>query len=737
MMTKTKFFKYISVVVFQFIILLSIFVLNTKNVQASYSSNVPPGMDYNQMSQKQVSGSYTGGVFVTDPAIQKTLITGDTNGAGIANNAFGGMVNGVYPALIDIGGRNPQGALWSTDDTSLDVDKSHTISMWIYFNTGAIDGGLAFVLQNDPRGAKALSTITKDSKTALAPSETLGVFAADQNNLTHLSGAIQNSWALEMDTELNNSGLIDNSFDNGLSTTGNMHIAAGYPDKESSYTPLSNGAYSLNHDNPDYHQVGNEGEGYYWHHLVITYNPNGDGTANITYKFNDKNQDGTKNTNTGTETATNPIESSKTYKVDLSNFNLKSGQKLRWGLVGRGSLATIETLESVDTVVDASITSDTIDTTQDRVLSGSNDYVNAGDKMTLRYNLKYKSGQVDWAKIYSKINIPDNLTVTGGIINYGNGTSETLTAAEVKNGVLGHQLKQSLNSSNDTATVDVYATTPSLVTKDTKVSGKDATFLGDTYVGDVTTQDFTIRNNVTKDLNISSTSSSSMAINKSENATIAGNLKYGDGSNFDSYGADLYVNIDGEDQATIEVTTSDDSSQINFSEILSGESLGVGSHTVKIYAKDSYGNTSKTLTFTITVADKYANLVVGGDYSFDSMNSMYVGTVRRKGDWDIKVNTSNSSWKLSASATKLTGTDGDDFSGAIIYKNGDSVQTMQDQVVEIGESSDPQTGTIDIDKEYWKNSDTGILLQSNRGSKESKKYTGEIKWTLTDDLEND
>ncbi|APX71701.1 hypothetical protein M5C72_00715 [Companilactobacillus allii] len=731
-MAKRKFLKYTSIIFFQLIIVLTAFALNTKNIQAeetpSYLTEIPPGMDYNQVKSK---------IFVTDTA-SKTLITGDKNGSGISNNAFGSPVNGVFPAFIDIGGTNsPQGTLWSTDDTSFDVTKSHTISMWTYFNTEPIDGGLAFVLQNDPRGVQALSTVTSDSKTALAPVETLGVWASDQNNLTHVSGAIQNSWALEMDTSLNNSGLVNDSFDDGLSTTGNMHIAAGYPGMESSYTPLSNGAYKLNHTDPDYHLVSGEGSGYFWHHLEITFNPNGDGTANVTYKFNDKNLDGSKNTNTGTETATNPIASSNTFKIDLSNFNLKDGQKLRWGLVGRGTSKSISTLESVDTLVDAGITTDTIDTTQDKTLSGSNDYVNAGDNMTLRYNLKYKSGKVNWANIYSKIKIPANLTVTGGIINYSNGTSESLNASEVSNGTLAHQLSQSLNSSNDTATVDVYATTPSLVTKDTKVNGEVAAFFGDTYAGNVTTQDFTIRNNVTKDLNISSTSPTSTSIKKSDSATINGNLKYGNGSDFDSYGVDLYVNIDGKDQDTTQITPDTDKSELNFSEVLSGTTLGVGTHTVKIYAKDSYGNTSQTLTFTITVEDKYANVAAADDLKFQNMTSNYVGIVKRDGDWNIKVTTANSPWELTATAKKLVGSDGDDFDGSIIYKNGSSIQSMQDQIVRIGGSTEAQTGTIDIGKEYWKDSNDGVLLQSNAGDKKSPKYTGVITWTLTDDLEND
>ncbi|WP_125762147.1 hypothetical protein [Companilactobacillus hulinensis] len=670
-----------------------------------------------------------------------TLLTGGVNSAMPSQSGFPNVNNNTYPASLTFGGsNNKQGVLWSNDANMLDLTKSQTFSFWINSSYTTMEGGIAFVLQNDPNEIQALSTVTNNSALSLAPQETLGVWASDTGNLLHTSGAIQNSWALEIDNDVNNLGSINNSFDMGL-TPGKAHIITGYPGKESSYTKLSNGAYQLNQSNPDYHLLGGEGSGYYWHHLVVMYNPNSDGkTAEITYKFNDILENGKKNNNTGTETITNPIESSRHETINLKNtFNLADSQKkIRWGLVGYGNATmTSVTLENISTLLDADITSQVLDNTQNKTLNDENNYVNAGDSVTLRYNLKYTDGQSDWDRIFANINIPQGLTVTGGTITYANGVKELLSSSEVSDGKFGHLMSSALNKSNDTAVVDINTVAPTLVTKDTDVKGETATFEGNSYVGSTTTQDFVIRNNVTKKLNISSTSPSYISIEKSKEATINGSLEYGDGSDFDDYGADLYVSVNGENQEPVQITTNNDKAKIDFGQVLSGSNLNTGDNVVKMYAKDSYGNTSETLTFTINVTDKYANVEASPKFEFNDMNSTYVGTVKRKGDWNVVVTTANSPWELTASATKLTGNNGDNFSGSIVYKDGDSVQTMQDQTVKIGGSTEPQTGTIDIEKDFWKNnSDEGILLQSTDGTKISDNYTGVITWNLTDAPEN-
>ena len=769
MLDKTKVARYVSIIFVQLFVLLGVFIFGGQVVEADFKSELPLSMDYNEVQEQPLYDpsdyggkvlGWTTGIFAsrakdlnpsTDGAVPQDasflpLITGDKNSAQFTYNALP-TANGTQAGDVSFGGLSyHQGVLWSNNANMLDVTKNQTYSMWVSPSAPVIDGGFAFVIQNDkskdPQGIQALSTMKDfDSNYVFTPQEAFGVWASDIGNTVHGAGAIQNSWALEIDNDINDTGKVNNSFDMGLKTN-EMHISTGFPGQSSSYTPVGLGAYALNQTDPDYHVYGGEGPGYYWHHLTVIFNPNSDGkTADITYKFNDKLQDGSKNTNTGTETLTNPIESTRTQTINLQKtFNLAADQtKVRWGLVGYSvNSKTSVALESVSSFVDANITTDTIDTTQNRKLDDVNKYVNAGDNMTLRFNLKYNSGQVDWNKIYGAIDVPKNLSVAGGLITYSDGSTEPISSSEVTNGTVEHILSKALNDDNKTATVDIHATAVSSVPEETPVDGTHATFRGDTYAGDVTTQDFIIRNpKLNRKLDISSPTEKTINIMKSEEATITGDLTYDDGTEFDDYGAGLYVNINGTDQDPVNFTADSTGKKITFGEVLSGASLNEGANTVTIYAKDSYGIKSDKLTFTINVSTKYANVEASPKFEFNDMNSTYVGTVKRKGDWNVVVTTANSPWELTASATKLTGNNGDNFSGSIVYKDGDSVQTMQDQTVKIGGSTEPQTGTIDIEKDFWKNdSDEGILLQSTDGTKISDNYTGVITWNLTDAPEN-
>ncbi|WP_125565513.1 hypothetical protein [Companilactobacillus insicii] len=766
MTSKVKLIRYTIIILIQVVFLSILFAFDTQIDKASLMSEMPAGMDYNQVDEAPIRapGDYGGpilrwtkGIFalrnkdlnddngtVPQDATRLPLITGNANSAIPSFNGFITQ-SGVQPGNISFGSSSPsttfQGVAWSNNSSMLDLTSNQTYSMWIATTDKDIDGGFAFVIQNDKtkdrQGIQALSTIDNfDGGYSLAAPETMGVWANDLGLFSHGSEAIQNSWALEIDNTVDNSGGANHSFDMGLDSD-KMHISTGFPGQAKSYTALGMNAYKLNHSDPDYHVYGGEGPGYYWHHLTIIYNPNKDGkTADITYKFNDKLEDGSKNKNTGTETLTNPIESTETKTINLQNtFNLASGQtKVRWGLVGYGDKGkTIVSLESITSFVDADITTQTIDKTQNRTLDSDNKYVNAGDEMDLRFDLKYNSGKENWDKIYGVMDMPKNLSFTGGTINYADGTTESISASEISDGSVKHVLSKALGPDNKSATVDIYANAISSVPQETPVSGTHATFRGDTYAGDVTTQDFIIRNpKLNRKLNISSPTPSTINIMKTADATIEGSLSYDDSTDFDDYGADVYVNINGTDQKPVNFAPDSTGKKITFGEVLSGESLNEGKNTVTIYAKDSYGMTSDKLIFTINVSDKYANLVTDSKYSFGAINSAYIGTVKRSGDWNVKVNTENSPWELTASASKLTGTNGDNFPGSIIYKDGNSVQSMQDQNVRIGQSIEPQTGTVDITKDYWKNDENGILLQADNGSKTSNNYTGVITWTLTD-----
>src|SRR5699024_3821774 len=96
--------------------------------------------------------------------------------------------------------------------------KKQTLSMWLYFGSvkdpRGIPDGMAFVLQNDDRGANAISKLNGKVNNG----ETLGVWGSDGNkDVTNTDAgyggvtpiqkqAIQNSVAIEFDTETNHYG---------------------------------------------------------------------------------------------------------------------------------------------------------------------------------------------------------------------------------------------------------------------------------------------------------------------------------------------------------------------------------------------------------------------------------------------------------------------------------------------------------------------------------------------------
>lgn len=115
-----------------------------------------------------------------------------------------------------VNGEGQVGGIWGDPSRNnyISTDKKQTISMWINMSKVAkytdLGDGFAFVLQNDDRKTNAMAT-TKD-KSRIDNGETLGVWGydnyPDEDPVTGAkdvaSDAIQNSWALEIDSHLNN-----------------------------------------------------------------------------------------------------------------------------------------------------------------------------------------------------------------------------------------------------------------------------------------------------------------------------------------------------------------------------------------------------------------------------------------------------------------------------------------------------------------------------------------------------
>lgn len=688
------------------------------------------------------------------------------------SNALSGNPANANTGVFGLWSKNAhQSVLWSNDNDEMNLDKDQYFSFWFWGDDSdvlshASTGGLAFVLQNDPRQQNAFSysnvngtiTATKDMK--FAPDETLGAFAADQNS-PHLGNAIKNSWALSLDMHPNISGNMNDAFDDGVyngipNGTGNVYISAGYPGESSTYSQgILNGGYVMPRSHVD---VGNmsyaNGVGL-WHHLRILYSAPKDGgnDADITYWFNDLNEDGSQNTNTSSDSQANPKMISRTYPLDLSKFNVDKnadGKRLvRWGLTARDDSSITRmsaVLENASPVVNVKITPQIVDVTQDnRVLTPENEYVNSNDKLIFRYIMQYADGINEWSKIKSFITIPTgiNLNTTDyGKITYGNST-EAITNPKYSDGYFQYGLTKSLgptesSTSSKSATMDVNTTAQAADNTEVKVDGVENFFNGDYYIGHSKTQNFIIRGKQIKTMQLTTTSDSTIQVVTGGKVELNGVLKYENDSAFINPGAEVYLNVNGDAKKAINVpiSSSGDNKSLDISDAISKElttefndgKLNSGANTVTVYARDSYGNKSNTLTFTIKVMDKAANLILNSEgYAFNSMQASQRGLIHRNGSWKVNVYSVNASWELEASGTPLK--NGNTvFDGEMVYKTGDSILPMTTQVP-ISSSDEVDGTSTTIIGDNW-STDSGILLKSNGKTELAGKYTGTIDWDL-------
>lgn len=344
--------------------------------------------------------------------------------------------------------KNQTGAIWSNNDKNyLDVTKKQTLSMWVYFgnmtsNIGIPDG-MAFVLQNDNRGAEAIS---KRGST-VNNGETLGVWGSDYGTTPIQDQAIQNSFALEFDTYTNSATATQgNSFDSLAYTginhlNGPGHIAWSLPGESTTYQKVGIKTYAMIHHLGANSAVNGSGIDFSfskittnsfkdgWNHVTIEYIPNSDGkTAEINYRFRDKTYFGT---------AKKP-EVEGTADVNLDTFHLNGSKKLRYGFTastGNNSDITDAVIfESMPSLVDAEDNSYVVNKTdstrignrstsnaevnqnvnlfddQDANLPTSK-YAHPGDKLTFNYMLHFLSGEIKTDGVNANLTLPDNVTL--------------------------------------------------------------------------------------------------------------------------------------------------------------------------------------------------------------------------------------------------------------------------------------------------------------------------------------
>lgn len=472
--------------------ILTIFAFNTNKVSASLTSSndltvlkdAPNGLPVSSyMSNGTPISPIASSLFsLKYPYMTNSAQIVDHNGA---NTPIGNVVS-----LAN--GKKTYGSIWSTDQT-FDINKPQTISAWLYFGSGTGDTaainseGIAFVLQNDKRGVQALGAAYDGLGVYGFDNSITGVSDSPTQSISYIaSTAIQNSIALEFDTQLNspdkpdigpifqktttifgittpslNSQNSQNSLDTAtgknipadLGLPGSLtygagggygHIAVTYPAFTGTYAQFDVSAQAASkypgfdqlttmvHENKMETSLTDSKDSnnnpVYWHHVTINWTPapSGSKIATLSYHLRDINKDGTEN------------NSSKVIHddvpVDTTKLNTTSG-KVRWGFTGAtgttdDSATKLVAFDSIPDALYSDASSSITDKTLNKTISldATDKTVADGDDLALNYNLNYVRGNEDWKSIAAKIQIPDNVTVTPD----ANGNVATITYADDK-----------------------------------------------------------------------------------------------------------------------------------------------------------------------------------------------------------------------------------------------------------------------------------------------------------------
>ncbi|WP_125715252.1 hypothetical protein [Companilactobacillus kedongensis] len=658
-------------------------------------------------------------------------------------------------------GRNQIGSIWSTDNNYFDLNKDQTMSMWMYFGNSTSPGeGMAFVLQNDSRGLAAISTdlwtgIFGNTKKPTG-GQSLGVWGVDTHSdisdtSKFATTAIQNSWALEFDTNINATDSYSGagtagSFDVPVANA-NQHIAANYPGEASSYYtqtksfgwPITFSSYYnyLNHNG----LIDNVGlTNGSWHHLTMSWVPRDSKIGTMTYTFDDVDSDG----------GTNDDAPSKSFEIDTSKFHSSDG-KVRWGFTGSTSSRyenNLVVFESIPDLVNAGIDPSIFDLAQNKEIEDG-DTVISGDIINVSYDLKYLDGRRDWKNIVANIHLPgmapdpdaedpsvterSNITYTSATITYNNDASSTETIS--LNGMTNNQIKYVLarNLSTTDSVAKIEFTGATEVNRDTDISEETSTFNSTNYITHVETPKFNIQ--ADKGIVIGLTTGTNQTVNVNTDVKVNGIILYAGGNTtIDNSHFTVHTVLNGKDGPSGQMSTTDDGF---FGITVKAADLKPGKNTLDVYVTDEYGNKSNIIEVTITVVG-YLNFdEVSNESSFRTLNNYgRPEIVKRNNDWKLSVKderSTDSEWRVVANATELKTSSGVALQGGLIFKDNDSITSLVNNTTVIAThvKTNNNTSITDIINSW--NEDDGILLRTTSTELDGI-YKGTISWSLYDTI---
>ncbi|WP_382333183.1 lectin-like domain-containing protein [Levilactobacillus fujinensis] len=666
-------------------------------------------------------------------------------------------------------------AIWSTksaqanpyirSDNRFDLKRDQAISLWMYFGnkgTNAADG-MAFVLQNSEDGKYAEAT----------GGEGLNVWGSDRNSIIGSSSAvamtaIENSWALEFDTNVNktvNSGGMADSFDAGplqLNNTGDysldtgkasvvrdgMHIASGYPADAKTYMEhyyknhydpdsrsyRSGYFFTMNHTNPK--AAGNLSNGE-WHHLSLKWKA---ADKTMTYTFNDR------------DPKTNQVRSgmdivSDTLDINTDKLGIGGGAdgNVFWGITGSsGSLSEngLVVIDSSDSLGHVTSQASLIDVTQNKKIS-KGDSVAPGDKISYKYTFNYEGdSQQDIEPLTMDVPLPMPLQwQTGGVSYQKNpAKNENFNSNELNQERIKKAWVQPLDGSNPQAVVTVTGVAPEVKTT-TSVAAVTSRFYGPNYQTKLTLPSYMIKAKRTLQLDSPTTT---FNLRHSESATITGQLTNAGvpipASEMQDYHVDAMLNGHAVSAGSLDKNGS-------FEFTISPKQLNVGSQNKLVLVgadqvSDAAANDRNHQSNSVTIS---LNRQIGTLYiSKLPQNASFIPTelkghsqwVSRQSGWNLDVvdeRGAQNRWTLAVSLETPFHTVGGTtpMNGNVaLLRNGYSELLTTSPATVMSKTTHEDDETTHVLQEHW-DANNGFELQVNGGAIAGN-YEGTFNWQLID-----
>lgn len=630
------------------------------------------------------------------------------------------------------------GAFWSQAQgetaAKIDLTQNTRWSFWMYFGNKRtnLSSGMAFVLQNDDEATSAIANAGKG--------QSLGVWGGDVNGYLSADGlakrAVQNSWALEFDTTVNNSPSVGagSYYDHDSIPSQGPHIASGYPAQAATYK--QNGTknryyYSLNHHRPQL--MAHPADGH-WRHVTIDWQAKG---SRLSYAFNDQDPQ--------TRQTKRP-EVKDSLAIDLTKLSPDGrtpAKSATWGITGstgrRNSANQLVVLDETPRQLRFATSAKTMvlqPTAAKRQLK-EGDTVIAGEKLqydlqaiderpTQRGSLTTVTALLPTASAIKRLN---------GEFSQGGATPlYTFNQNELLADRVETRLSQRVFTTAQPNLQFLLNTEVQAMDRDTYVPPRKVVFAGPDHFVEVKSVGYTVKRKL--DLQLKNLGEDTLSFEKGEDVELKAQLTNGR--------RPLTAEMLKESQIQVNVN------KMTFTfKQLNGSWQGTqGEFRLKVPNWALKEKTNQIQIEATNRQDKAEPLKVAatqhsGDLAFEtvpchcSFKGELTGAkqmITRDKGWQLQVRDdrgTGSSWKLQLSVSKsFTTTSGNQLSGDMVYCCDGTTKTLGTEPTVIEQQTTKQDDEVTDVAGHW-GAKEGVLMAVD-GDAVAGEYQGELLWQLTD-----